>query len=325
MMKKTFRWICIIGLMGVLVLGAGCKRQVKKNTVAVVPVTKEKMTVEAFGIVKAKEEVGIYIDFPVKVEQVPVKNGQKVSFGEPLVSLNIKDFEAQIKNKENELSTARFELLKEQKNLKDAQDSYAQAQQELSAKETLLKEGAISQHEVDEYRDTVKAKEKAVTDVLLSPGTQNKELTSIRIREGKVALLESDLKRLQGRLNQSFLKGNIIVSPLRNGVVSEIGCVAGDLLGLDNYNKKVLSVLNLDGIYIQADVAEEFIKDVKIGAKVTFIPIANNSQKYEGRVMKISNLAVKQNGETIVPVEISILKPDGFLRPNFNVDVTIER
>ena len=42
-------------------------------------------------------------------------------------------------------------------------------------------------------------------------------------------------------------------------------------------------------------------------------------------MIKIANMALTQNGETVIPVEISIVNSDGFLRPNFNVDVTIEK
>jgi hypothetical protein len=36
-------------------------------------------------------------------------------------------------------------------------------------------------------------------------------------------------------------------------------------------------------------------------------------------------MAVKENGETNIAVEISLDNPDGFLRPNFNVDVEIAK
>jgi hypothetical protein len=78
-------------------------------------------------------------------------------------------------------------------------------------------------------------------------------------------------------------------------------------------------------LYVLADVAEEFIKDVKLGKKATIIPVADNSRKYYGKVIRIADMAFEKNGETNVTVEISIDEQDGFLRPNFNVDVEIER
>ena len=76
-------------------------------------------------------------------------------------------------------------------------------------------------------------------------------------------------------------------------------------------------------LIIEADVSEEFIKDVKIGDNAAIISLADPSKEYKGKSTTISNMAVKKNGETIVPVEISIDNNDGFLLPNFNVDVEI--
>jgi hypothetical protein len=66
---------------------------------------------------------------------------------------------------------------------------------------------------------------------------------------------------------------------------------------------------------------EEFIKDVTIGGKAAAVPVADNARSYEGKVTRVSNLAVKVNGETVIPVEITLAARDGFLLPNFNVDV----
>jgi multidrug resistance efflux pump len=76
---------------------------------------------------------------------------------------------------------------------------------------------------------------------------------------------------------------------------------------------------------VEANIFEEFIKDVEIGAKVTIVPIADKNKKYQGEVIGISAKAVKQNGDTVVPIQISLVHNDAFLMPNFNVDVFIER
>ena len=81
--------------------------------------------------------------------------------------------------------------------------------------------------------------------------------------------------------------------------------------------------MDLDTLIIEANVSEEFIKDIKIGSKVDIILLADSSKEYKGTVSKISNMAIKENGETVVPIEISVDNKDNFLRPNFNVDVKI--
>jgi HlyD family secretion protein len=326
MAKKVLKFIGIFILLAVLVANAGCKKQIKKTTTA--KTVSIKQVVEAFGIVKARDYKDINLDFPAQIQKVPVKNGQNVKLSEPLIYLNINNFQALIKSKENELNLARFELLKMEKSLHDAQEVYDRAKRQLTDKEQLLQQGAISQKEVDDFRDLVKEKEKAVTDIKLSLA-QSDGVTGIGVQSERVAVLEYDLKRMKDKLNQSFLQGNVIVSDYPNAVVYDINCAAGySVSGIDNSGsaqQKLLSIMNLNSLYISADVAEEFIKDVRIGANVTILPVADNTRKYQGKVIRIADMAVKQNGETNVAVEISLDNLDGFLRPNFNVDVEIAK
>ncbi len=94
----------------------------------------------------------------------------------------------------------------------------------------------------------------------------------------------------------------------------------GDII---NPEVKLLSIIGLDNIIVKADIPEEFIKDVNMGSKAIIVPLADKTKKYKGSIIKIDSRAIYKNGETIVPVEISIDNMDDFLLPNFNVDVTI--
>jgi HlyD family secretion protein len=325
-MRQCFKIIGLV-IIGSLICGAGCKKQVAQKSAA--PPRKQvavKRTVEAFGVIKAREYKDINLEFPAQITKVPVKDGQHVGRGEALIYLDTSDFEAQLKNKEFELANARYNLLKQQKTLRDAQESYARAKRNLRDKEKLLREGALSSKEVDEYRDVVLEKKKAVTDIRLLTGETVRD-NELRVLNEKVKYLEFDLVRMRHKLNQSFLKGNMIVSDFANAVVYDIGCAAGYSVGLGDSStqKKLLSIMNLDSLYIVADVPEDFIKDVKLEKAVTITPVADNKRKYRGKVVRIADMAVKTNGETNVAVEISIENSDGFLRPNFNVDVEIAK
>ena len=338
MVKKVFELMKLIQFMkvttlfvilGILMVSAGCKKQAPK-TVSAVKAEPVKQSVEAFGIVKARDYKDINLDFPAQIQKVPVKNGQHVKLNEPLIYLNINNFMAMIKNKENELNSARFELLQTRKNLADAKEVYHRAQRQLADKEELFQNGAISRQEIDDFRDQAKEKEKAVTRIEPLYGQSEAEaITSIGVQSEKVSVLEYDLKRMKDKLNQSFLQGNIIVADYANAVVYDVNCAAGYSVGTSdtsgNAQQKLLSIMDLNSLYISANVAEEFIKDVRIGAAVTILPVADNSRKYRGKVIRIADMAVKENGETNVAVEISLDNPDGFLRPSFNVDVEIAK
>lgn len=286
------------------------------------PEVKSKQVVEAFGIVKAREYKDINLDFPAQIVSVPVKDGQNVSLDEVLIHLNITDFQAMIKSKENELNSARFELQKLSKNLRDAEESYEKAKRQLADKKLLYLQGIISEQEVEDFEDLVKERERAVTDIKLGLSSAH-SVSGIEVQAERVAVLEYDLKRMKAKLNQSFLKGNTIISDFPNAVVYDINCAAGYSVGTGERQEKLLSIMNLNSLYVTADVSEEFIRDVKIGAPVVIIPVSDTSRNYNGKVVRIADMAVKKDGETTIEVEISIENIDSFLKPNFNVDVEI--
>jgi HlyD family secretion protein len=134
------------------------------------------------------------------------------------------------------------------------------------------------------------------------------------IRSERAASIENDIKLLKDKLNKDYISGNNIICPVENGIVSELGYKAGDGISSE---KKLLSLMDADSLVVKANVPEEFIKDVKLGAK------ADKNRKYAGKVAAISQKAQLQNGETVIPVEITIDNNDSFLLPDFNVDISI--
>jgi multidrug resistance efflux pump len=149
----------------------------------------------------------------------------------------------------------------------------------------------------------------------------NKELKdNVSIQRERAVALEREIADMKGKLNKAFMKGEEIIADVENGVVFDLGYIEGDIV---SPSQKVLSIMNLDGMIVRANVSEEFIKDVEIGQKVEIIPVADKLKKYNGTVKMISSRAEVQNGETVIPVEIAIDNNDGFLMPEYNVDVEI--
>ncbi|MCW3488507.1 efflux RND transporter periplasmic adaptor subunit [Dethiobacter alkaliphilus] len=146
--------------------------------------------------------------------------------------------------------------------------------------------------------------------------------TTLRnMQRERIAALELELSLLEEKLAKSYLDEETIIADFKSGVIYDIVPRPGDML---TPGSKVFSVMELDNLTVEANIFEEFIKDVEIGAAVTIIPLADRTQEYQGEVTAISAKAINQNGETVVPVQISITDNDGFLKPNFNVDVIIE-
>ena len=88
-------------------------------------------------------------------------------------------------------------------------------------------------------------------------------------------------------------------------------------------NVKLLNLVDMDSLVVVADVPEDFIKDVRIGSEVKILPLSDSEKTYKGHVLKISDMGIDKNGETMVQTEISIDDKDASIKPNFSVDVKI--
>lgn len=336
-MKKML----IVLLIGLSVLSTGCSKPAEPVTNPA-PVAQRKTVVEAFGTLQVKEKVNINIDFPTSIEKVHVVEGQRVKATDPLITLNLKDYKTEISNKQKELNIANLEIEQAKNNafiddandpsmkklendFKIAQAFYETALKEYKNQELLYKQGAISQFNLTQAQKDLDIKKKEIDDVSFSieslKVTRQKATSGIAIQEEKSQTVRNEISLMNAKLNKSYIAGNDIICTVNNGIIYDIGYTAGDLV---DSSKKLLSIMDLDTLYVEAEISEEFIKDVKLNAVATIIPTADKSKEYKGKVAFISNKALVKNGETIIPIHILLDSPDEFLMPNFNVDVNIE-
>lgn len=334
MMKR----IMIAALVAAMAITAtACSGEKKDDIKQVLAATEEvKQTVEAFGIAKTTEIKNINLSFPATVEEVHIREGQKVKKGDSLITLDISEYMSLLKNKQIELKAIQGEInillaskngtgpdiAKLQSDFRNAEDLYNKAIKELADKEALLKAGFISQYDLDEFKKTFDAKKKAVEDARLGINSlKNNKSIEVDQKITRSSQLESEIALMKDKLGKSYLKDNIIVSDVENGVVYDIGYKQGDMISDD---MKVLGIMDLDSLIIEAEVAEEFIKDVKLGSEVTILPTADRSKEFKGKVARISDKAVQKNGETNILVEITMDEKNDFIMPEYNVDVKIK-
>lgn len=348
MMNKIKR-IAAILLALIMILGvSACSKQEEPVAAPVVPAPVKENIVEAFGVVKSTDIHNVNIGFTASVAGVAVREGQKVKKDDVLMTLDIKDYSTEITAKQHELNTISLEIRKLQSKMIEADASkskdpdvkklvndlnyaeqiYQSSLKEQADKEKLYQSGVISKYEFDEFVKSVEDKKKTVDDLSYSLDITmhnkqigNKELNdNISIQKERAASLDREITAMKEKLNKSYMKGEQIISDVENGVVFELGYIEGDIV---SPAKKALSIMNLDDMIVSANISEEFIKDIKIGQKVEIIPVADKSKKYNGTVKLIASRAEVRSGETVIPVEITIDNNDGFLMPEYNVDVEI--
>lgn len=349
-MKKILMTICLIAM---ILSTAGCGKKDAENAMAEQEQEQSKapteQTVQAFGVVKTKQVKGIMLDLPASIAKVHVQEGQRVKKGDVLITLSLKEIEEQIKEKEDSLKIAKLELQKllegigdknnenidyepeiiqARNNMDKTQMEYEKQEKDLKNKEAMLQKGAISQSEYDDSKAILEQKQKEIeNDKIRLEDLKSKQRISnnmdaldIKIKEQNIASLKSQLQTLKDKIAESGIIGNEIICDISNGVVEKINNAAGDRL---NAEKQIMSILDLDTLIVQANVAEDFIKDINVGSKAMINPLANPDKEYEGTISRISNMAVQENGETVVPVEITITEVDESLLPNFNMNIKI--
>ncbi|MDW7674079.1 MAG: efflux RND transporter periplasmic adaptor subunit [Bacillota bacterium] len=250
---------------------------------------------------------------------------------------------------EIELSVASLEDdLKSKKTVTDlafAEELHQRALSELAAYEKLFQSGAISLSQLEQYQ--LKAAEREQEINSLKHAIENDDYTKaaelerlklkaytldnislaiseaqnqLMIQQRRIEQLKLELASLKQQLNKNYLDGNKVVANLNKGVVSNSSHKNGDFI---TPTDSLLTLISLEKLVVEADVVEEFMADISLGAEAVIVPLADKSREYRGQITKISSKAIVKNGETIVPVEISIINQDEFLLPNFNVDVAI--
>ncbi|HWR62095.1 MAG TPA: efflux RND transporter periplasmic adaptor subunit, partial [Clostridia bacterium] len=329
-MKKSILLILIAGLA---LMSAACGKPAQDAAAEATPTPEPEKAVEAFGVIEANNIRNISLDVGAEVETVNVKEGQPVKKDDILLTLNMKDYMEKIKTRQHDLSVILLEarkldkentnpdMAKLENDLAFANEQFRKASEELEIHKKLYESGAVSQQEYNTYVKVLEDKTKAAEDIKFEMDSmlRSNDL-ELAIQKEKAAAIQSEIRQMKEKIDSSNISGNDIVCDVNNGIVYELGYKAGDIVDSD---VKLLSVLDLDTLVVNAEVAEEFIKDVKLGAEVEIIPVADKDRVYNGKVTSISRKAIEQNGETIIPVEISIDNTDSFLLPNFNVDVKI--
>lgn len=107
--KLVIRQKLYIGVVVVCMLGGifvGCQKVEAPVEEVLVPEVK----IEIEGTVAVEEKIVFNVDFPATVEEIQVKDGQRVKKGEVLLTLDIEDYKQQIKEKENEIALYKLEL-----------------------------------------------------------------------------------------------------------------------------------------------------------------------------------------------------------------------
>jgi RND family efflux transporter MFP subunit len=152
-------------------------------------------------------------------------------------------------------------------------------------------------------------------DVTSQAATDVKK-TQLDVSRASAARFEARVKQLELELDDTVLRAptaGIVLEKLKE--VSEIA-VPGGFAG----SGELIRIANTDELRAELDVNESDLSKVKLDQPAEIAPDAYPDRRYAARVVKLYPQINRQKGT--LKVEVRILEPDEWLRPDMSVRVT---
>jgi HlyD family secretion protein len=300
--KKLIAFLVLIVVAAVAVGTLATRKKEKPIEVTVEKAERRTVTsiVSATGRIFPEVEVKISSEVAGEIIDLPVVEGQLVKKGDLLVKIDPERYEAQVRQREVSINTAKSKSL-------EAKANRLQAEQDLRRVEELFAKGFTSEKEIEDART----------------------LLQIRKVQEESSLLE--IERTESTLEeaQDYLSKTILFAPM-DGTISKLDSELGErVVGTGSFaGTEIMRVADLTNIEVRIEVSETDIVHVKIGDKATVEVDAITDEKFEGYVTEISSSAanVRQNNDqlTTFEVRIKLVKPSSKLRPGMTATADIE-
>lgn len=386
---KKKKWLLIPAIILIALVAVGIVRyneiQHSRNTNPEPTLTQPKQpeTMVAWGEVTYEKIYDIAIDFPTVVTDVKVKEGDRVSLGQELMSLDMSEYLATVEKLQEQLAAEKAGLENTNQDTVALKADIAQLKSDIETKtreyieetnadliilhnslelaitelkiakrdvqeqQALYEAGSSPKSVLDQYTDILTRRQKALADVenniektkralkteldqlnlaLQSKQTQlnqieksNKANTAMQSSSTNVSQIDLDV--MKNKSKKEFLNDSYIISHVENGIVKNISVINGTAVGTQYMGTRVLQLIDMDSIVVNAEVDEEFIKTVNLGMNVDIVPTQDSSLSIPGEVIHISNLAVEKDGKRIVKVQIKPQDPQWELKPGYSADV----
>ena len=142
------------------------------------------------------------------------------------------------------------------------------------------------------------------------------KVNQLRVSEAAVERLEARVAQIELDLDDTVLRApsdGVVLEKLKE--VSEIA-VPGGFAGSGD----LIRIANLDELRAELDVNESDLSKVRLGQPAQVVPDAYPERRYAAAVVKLAPQIDRQKGT--LEVEVRILEPDAWLRPDMSVRVT---
>jgi len=259
----------------------------------------ETVTNSKAGTVKTRREASLSPEMGGRIEELPVRKGDRVHKGQLLLRIAAADLEAEATLQARSLDAVRASE-------REACEHAAQSEREATRIARLAEEMIVS----------TDLREKADTERQMAQASC--EVAGARIRQAEAAVARAKVTLGKSALRAPFA-----------GVVAEISADLGEWImpsppGLPM--PAVLHLMDTDAIYVSAPLDEVDVGKVKVGRPVRVTMDAYSGRSFPGRVTRVAPYVVdvQQQSRTFeVEVELSDHAFARTLPPGISVDVEV--
>jgi membrane fusion protein (multidrug efflux system) len=283
------------------------------------------------------------------VAEVPIVENQSVKEGDVLVRLDDGDYKLAVDQATAKLATQRAAIQTFDAQIRAAQATEAQTRAQLEAAQASVLKAEADYQRTKPLADRDFTSKATLDAAIAARDTARSQVKSgeaaIQTASANVALLESqkqqaeqvakelDVALAQAKRDLSF---TVIRAPF-NGIVGNRSVQVGDYV---TPGKRLLAVVPLDQVYVDANVKETQLADIKAGETAEVRVDALGGEAFKGVVESVAPASGSQfsllppenatgNFTKIVqrvPVRIAVSAPEaeGKLRPGLSVVVSID-
>jgi len=344
--KKRFFAISFLSLVGILLVLGGywvfgalfpVDKTIPQEKLARVESGSIARSVVATGKVEPLSKVDIKSKASGLIQYLYVNAGDRVREGQLLVELDKEVLEAQLKEAEAVLKSSESSLQEMESqartlraNLRKAQLESENRDYEFSAAEyrrqgELFRQGLISKSDFDRVEQKMKSAEVAQKSLNAAVGVREAEIEqngrTIDKAHAAVSQAQAQYERAEEDLKYASIR-----SPISGVVLSrevEVGDAVSSILQLGSNATLIMTLGDVEALYIKGKVDETDIGLVQLGQPVRVTVDAYRNRTFQGKVFQIAPMGVEKDNVTRFEVRVSILNDLDLLKVNMSANAEI--
>jgi RND family efflux transporter MFP subunit len=270
--------------------------------------------------IDAYQDVLIYPKVPGFVKWIGVDRGSVVKQGELMATMYAPEYISRRNEALSQVAAAKAALASEESGLQDIQAELKKSQANLLADQSTYQRvnaasmvpGVIADNDVVQWAQTVEVDREDV----------NTLIKRVNARDHEVAMRREELNaKKQAYANFADFASYLEIRAPFNGYITERRLHVGSYVGPNGSGAypPICRIKQLDLLRIVSPVPERDTAGVVVGSEVLFSVSAFPSQKFIGRVARISNNLDKAT--RTMPVELNYFNPDYKILPGMFCEV----